>query len=177
MAADPHRAKDLLLRDSLGAQKKNGVIPDTRGADRYWSETLERVAQKRAASRSSPKPSPQHGPSEDPGDTRDAAQIIKDEGAELLREGDSRLEQVFRRRQRRAHSRQELLQLARWRLLLHHPEWRERAIAVYSLQSAYTPESAGGGYRAYAAAAHRLLADSDRVFGDWRKQKLPGDPL
>jgi len=177
MPADPQWAKDRLIADSAEAQRKNGMVPETREVDQFWTSTLERVDRKRSEAKPAAPPS-KPGPDDDPGDTRDAAQIIRDEGAELLRQGDPRLERAFARRaQRRFHTRQEQLQIARWRQLLRHPEWRDRAIAVYSLQSVYTPESAGGGYHAYASAAHKLLDDSDKVFGDWRKQRLPGDPL
>jgi hypothetical protein len=143
-------------------------LPETREVEDFWVETLERVDQKKSAA----KPKPTASVDSDPGDARDAAQIIADEGAELVRQGDSRLERVFKRRERPRHTVQELLQLKRWRQLIRHPEWRERVIAVYSLQSALTPERYGGGARMFAAAAHRLLEQSNATFGDWRKQRL-----
>jgi len=176
MPADPQWAKDRLIADSTDAQRQNGMLPDTREVDQFWADTLDRVDRKRDDMATAQAPA--KSTDDDPGDTRNAAEIIRDEGAELVRGGDPRLQRAFERRaRRRRHTRQEMLQIMRWRQLLRNPEWRDRAIAVYSLQSVYTPESAGGGYHAYAAAAHKLLDDSDKVFGDWRKQRLPGDPL
>jgi hypothetical protein len=159
-----HRVKDKLLEGAAEAQRRNGLLPNTRLDETIWSDVLRSLDQKDAAKRSAPDRNPARG----------ARAALEKDGAVIL-EG-AELRQAVRAVTRKPTKRsvEATLAIRRLELLKRMPEWQRKVIAAFDEGHRQAARLGARDARLLVwLEVKKVLEASDKLFGRWDRIPEP----
>lgn len=163
MTKNPHRVKDKLLEGAAEAQRRNGLIPNTRLDETIWSDVLRSLDQK-DAHKTPAKP--------DRNPARSAKVALERSGAELLDAVDARREMRRMTPRRVKQTPEAKLAITRLQILKFIPEWRRQIMTALN-EGARQATQLGGDMRLLIWMEIRKVLDASNKAVGYRWDRLP----